>query len=218
MKKILLGLVAMLVVLGMATANVKAASVNADKTEVKKGETVVVTVNMEEETRNVDVKLAYDANLFEYVKGSASSTLGTLTVNDATAGKVIVSGSNPSQSTKQVSFSFVAKQNTDKATFTASGLVTEKEEELTSDSVSVKVVEEAKPTQPENPTQPDNQQQPQQEQQQAQQTQQAQSNTKVDSNGNKITRLPQTGIPYAAFAIAGVAVISAVLVIKRKIK
>lgn len=223
MKKVLSGIVAIVVLLFVATSSVNAASVVADKTEVNKGDKVVVSVNLEQESRNIDVKLNYDSSKFEYVSDSATSSLGSLTVNDKNPGKIIVSGSNASQSTKQVSFTFVAKENTDAATFTASGLVTESDEELTNDSVSVKVVEKAEEATTPSKEEPAKQDVNNENDKTAKNTETAKATNnaktetkkaeKVDTNGKKITKLPQTGVPYIVIgSIALIAVISSIII------
>ena len=224
MKKILSVMVAIVVLLGIATSNVNAANVVASKTEVNKGDKVVVSINLTEETRNIDVKLTYDSTKFEYVKDSATSTLGSLTVNDKTEGKIIVSASNPSVSTKQVSFTFVAKENTDASEFKATGLVTEKGEEFTSDNISVKVVEKAQePTTPgeEKPSTGDQKEEPTTPTTDTENKEEKTETTvaqKVDTNGKKITKLPQTGV--SIIAIAGIVCVIAIatVVVKRNVK
>lgn len=222
MKKLILGIMSVVVLMGLATTNVKAANLNANKTEVNKGEEITVSVDLERETRNIDVRLTYDASKFEYVKGSASSSLGTLTVNDANEGRIIVSASNPTQSTRSISFRFIAKENTDSAIFQASGLVTEEGEALSNDSISVKVVEaQEEPTQPtepsEEPEQPSEEQPTAGEETTENNNEVVSTEEIVDENGNVITTLPQTGVPYVAFAIAGVIMV-AVIVAIRKLK
>jgi len=204
MKKIVLGLVAIVMMLGIATTNVNAANLTADKTEANKGDEVTVTVNLDEESRNIDIKLNYDATKFEYVAGSASSSLGTLTVNDKTAGKIIVSGSNPTESTKAVSFKFKALETTEGSEFTGSGLVTEKNEELTGASVSVKVTEKAE----EKPAEEKPAEEPKKEETPA-------TDTKKDTSGNTITKLPKTGVSYITIAGVVAVVIAAIIVVKK---
>lgn len=223
MKKILSGIITIVVIVAMATS-VKAASIGANKTEVKKGEEVVVSVNLNEDSRNIDVTLTYDASKFEYVKDSATSSLGALTVNAQNPGTIIVAGSNTTTPTKQVSFTFKAKETTDAVAFKASDLVTEGDEELTSPSVNVKVVEENKePEQPQEPSKDpvsgDNQGATGEQSKPASDNKDKSSKeevvakeAKVDANGNKITKLPQTGVPYIVCgSIIAVVVIVAII-------
>lgn len=220
-------LITLIIMIGIMASQVMAATINASSAEVNKGDQVTVTVNLENESRVVDVVLEYDANSFEYVKGSINSSIGTgsMTVNDSEAGVVRLSASNATVSTKAVTYTFIAKENTDGAAFKASGLVTESGEGFTVDNVSVKVVEPVEepteePTTPEDPTtseeepttpNTDN----------TQNNEQAGSETNagsqiVDEHGNVITKLPQTGV--TVFQIAGivaVVAIAAVLVIRK---
>ena len=62
-------LIALVVIIGVMASQVMAASISASATEVNKGEEVKVTVSFEE-TPYIDLELTYDANSFEYVKGS----------------------------------------------------------------------------------------------------------------------------------------------------
>lgn len=217
MKKILSGIVAIIVLLTMATS-VNAAKVVADKTEVNKGEKVVVTVNMEQETDCLDVKLAYDATKFEYVTGSVATSLtNEPTVNDKTEGKIIVSASSASNKTKSISFTFVAKETTDAAEFTASGLVTASDEALTDSNVSVKVVEKAQEQPKPDDQKPAEQEKPEENNNNGTNKEENKNdkvpakNEKVDAQGNKIKLLPQTGTSYFAIA-AGVVLVMAVVV------
>ena len=57
MKKILLGLVAILVVLAIATTNVNAASLNISAGEIEKGKEVTVTLKLDNPVENVDATL-----------------------------------------------------------------------------------------------------------------------------------------------------------------
>ena len=229
MKNKIIGIVITLIILvGMMASQVMAATLSASSTEVNKGEQVTVTVNLDNSTQAVGLELTYDASKFEYVKGSVSSSIGDITTNDTVAGKVSISAANATKSTNSVTFTFIAKENTEGATFQASGLVTESGETFSVDSVSVAVVEPAQePTQPENPenpTQPENPGQTGDEQQEGttnneQNAEETNANGAiVDENGNVITKLPQTGVSVYQ-VIAGVAVVAVIaLVVVRKIR
>ena len=215
MKKIISGIVAVAVLMGIATTSVNAASVNANKTEVKKGEQVVVSVNLENATQAVDINLSYDNSKFNFI--SCNTTLGELTKN-VENGVVKVSGASAENTTKQVNFVFEAKENTDGESFKASGLVTESGEEFTNDNVVVKVVEEQqKPTEPTEPTKPTEPTEPTDEQQGAteQKNTTTQTTQKVDENGKVITKLPQTGMPYVVLATVGVLAVAGIVVARK---
>ena len=226
MKNKIIGiLITLIIMIGIMASQVMAATINASNTEVAKGEQITVTVNLDKETQAVDLVLNYDANSFEYVKGSINSTLGqgAMTVNDSEAGVVRLSASNAMASTKAVTYTFIAKENTEGATFTASGLVTESGETFDVDNVTVKVVEPAQepenpgdqetPVTPEEPENPNTGATENNEQAGSQANSESQI---VDEHGNVITKLPQTGI--TVFQIAGVVAvvaIAAVLVIRK---
>ena len=228
MKNKIIGiLITLIIMIGIMASQVMAATINASSTEVNKGDQVTVTVNLENESRVVDVVLNYDANSFEYVKGSINSTLGqgSMTVNDSEEGVIRLSASNATVSTKAVTYTFIAKENTDGAVFTASGLTTESGEALTVDNVSVKVVEPVEePTNPEDPDTPANPEQPETPStDNTQNNEQAGSETNtgsqiVDEHGNVITKLPQTGV--TVFQIAGVVAVVAIIavLVVRKIR
>ena len=102
MKKKILGIVITLVIMmGMMVSQVNAATISASNTEVNKGDELTVTVNLENPTQAIDLVLTYDANSFEYVKGSVSSSIGDITTNDTVAGKVSISAANATKSTKK---------------------------------------------------------------------------------------------------------------------
>ena len=63
-------LIALVIMIGVMASQVMAASISASSTEVNKGDTVVVTVNLEKDSQAVQFVLNYDAKNFEYVKGS----------------------------------------------------------------------------------------------------------------------------------------------------
>ena len=201
-------LIALVVIIGVMASQVMAASISASAQEVNKGEEVKVTVSFEA-TPYVDLKLTYDANSFEYV--STASDI-ELTVNDTVAGKVELSGAHATDTTTYVTYTFVAKENTDAASFVASGLDTINGEGLDVDTVSVKVVEPVVDPEPETPVTPD---EPDTNVPGDTTTDSEQAGDKVDADapkvdeeGNVITKLPQTGI--TVFQIAGVVAVVAI--------
>ena len=216
MKNIMLSLIASLIIVGFGATQVMAAELGASNTEVNVGDQVEVTVKLDEETQALDLVLNYDKDNFKYV--SASAGLGEA-INATEAGVVRISGATTQASTKEVKYVFEATSVTDETTeaFTASGLVTEGGEALTVDSVSVKVVEpvvDPEPETPVNPEQPTEQEQPElnapADNNKEETTNKDNNSEKVDEDGNKITKLPQTGVSIvnilAILAVAGVAV------------
>ena len=217
MKNIMLSLIASLIIIGFGATQVMAAELGANNTEVNVGDQVEVTVKLTDATRAVDLVLNYDSNAFEFV--SVSAGLGGA-YNAKEPGVVRISEANANVTTNEVKYVFTAKAVTDENTeaFTASGLVTEGGEELTVDSVSVKVVEPVVDPDPETPVDPEQPTDPEQpdlnepadDNNQEQPTNNDNNNEKVDEDGNKITKLPQTGVSIvnvlAILAVAGVAV------------
>lgn len=227
--KILGILITLVIMIGVMASQVNAANISASSTEINKGDTVVVTVNLDNETPYIDIDLSYDANSFEYVDKSATSDLPSLTVNNkADEGLVLVSAADATETTKYISFTFTAKEATDAAEFVASGLNTITDEELNVSSVSVAVVEKTEePTTPEQPEQPEN---PGDVETPNTDTPSdttvsgdngSETNTgsqKVDENGNVITKLPQTGTSIVTVAGVVAAVVVVAVIAVRKLR
>lgn len=229
-------LIALVIMIGVMASQVMAASISASSTEVNKGDTVVVTVNLEKDSQAVQFVLNYDAKNFEYVKGSASSSIGeaAMAINDKEEGTIRIAASSISTSTTSVSFTFTAKETTDASAFTVSNLITENREELTTDNVTVKVVEKAEKPQPEQPSDDQNENNTQDQNTTVnpgdtvgdEETGDASENAnksdadapKVDEDGNVITKLPQTGV--TVYQIAGVVAVLAIVaaIVVRKIR
>lgn len=220
MKNIMLSLIASLIIIGFGATQVMAAEIVTTTPEVNVGDQVEVTVKLGEETQALDLVLNYDSDNFKYV--SVSAGLGEA-INATEAGVVRISGATTQASTKEVKYVFEATSVTDENTeaFTASGLVTEGGEELTVESVSVNVVEpvvDPDPT-PEDPDQSTDPEQPDLNEpaednnnnnEEPTTNNDNNNNEIVDEDGNKITKLPQTGVSIinvlAILAVAGVAV------------
>lgn len=221
-------LIALVIMIGVMASQVMAASISASSTEVNKGDTVVVTVNLEKDSQAVQFVLNYDAKNFEYVKGSASSSIGeaAMAIKDKEEGTIRIAASSISTSTTSVSFTFTAKETTDASAFTVSNLITENREELTTDNVTVKVVEKAEEPQPEQPSDDQNTTVNPGDTVGDEETGDASENAnksdadapKVDEDGNVITKLPQTGV--TVYQIAGVVAVLAIVaaIVVRKIR
>lgn len=221
-------LIALVIMIGVMASQVMAASISASSTEVNKGDTVVVTVNLEKDSQAVQFVLNYDAKNFEYVKGSASSSIGeaAMAINDKEEGTIRIAASSISTSTTSVSFTFTTKETTDASAFTVSNLITENREELTTDNVTVKVVEKAEEPQPEQPSDDQNTTVNPGDTVGDEETGDASENAnksdadapKVDEDGNVITKLPQTGV--TVYQIAGVVAVLAIVaaIVVRKIR
>lgn len=222
MKNKILGiLIALVVMIGVMACQVNAADISASATEIEKGQEVTVTVNLDNEANAVQFVLNYDANSFEYVDGSVSSSIGAgaISINASEAGVIRLAASSTSTSTKAVSFTFVAKENTEGTTFTASDLLTENGDALTSDTVTVAVVEPKgeEPTNPENPGEVETPDTPSDTTVDENNGSETTTDTqKVDEDGKVITKLPQTGTSIVTVAgiVAVVAIVGAIAVRK----
>ena len=218
MKKSILGIVIIaMVVIAMMVGNVNAANLAVNNAELKKGDVVTVSVNTEEASQAVEFVLNYDATKFEYVADSAASTLGAPIVNASEAGVIRLVVTDPIKTTNAVTLQFKAIEDTEGAVFTASNFSTDKEEELTAASVTVKVVTET-PVEPENPVDPETPEEPTTPETPADNNEgtttnnNTNANEKVGTNGQVITKLPQTGTPVfigvaVVIALAGVALV-----------
>ncbi len=193
MKKLLSGIVTIVVLVALATS-VNASSISANKTEANKGDTVTVTVGVKE-THSIGTWLKYDSSKFEFV--SASSSIGELTTGNAN-GVVKIAGTSTDKTTTAVTFTFKAKELTDSASFEVTRLTTESNEAMPTNTVSVKVAEktttpgtETKDTTDTNKKDTTNT------------GKKDTTNKKVNDEGKTITKLPQTGA--SVVVIAGIA-------------
>ncbi len=166
MKRIILGILVAVIMLVAMTPMTNAATFSIDAKDAKYevGDKVVVTVNVNP-TRNIDITLNYDKDVFSIDSVdaiAANSQTGAFkpTVNKKVAGVIEVSGADADEDLKIIGmkFTFIANKEADSAVFTASGLVTEVAETLNSTTKTVKVVkkseEPTKPAEPENPNKP----------------------------------------------------------------
>lgn len=225
MKKSILGIVIIaMVVVAMMIGNVNAANLAVNNAEVKKGDVVTVSVNTEEASQAVEFVLNYDATKFEYVADSAASTLGTPVVNANEAGVIRLVVTDPIKTTNAVTLQFKAIEDTEGAVFTASNFSTDKDEELTSATATVKVVTET-PVEPENPgedtsTEPTTPETPATDNNDEGTTTNNNTNAdeKVGTNGQVITKLPQTGTPVFMGAVVVIALAGIALVIRKNRK
>lgn len=223
MKKSILGIVIIaMVVIAMMVGNVNAANLAVNNQEVKKGDVVTVSVNTEEASQAVEFVLNYDATKFEYVADSAASTLGAPIVNASEAGVIRLVVTDPIKTTNAVTLQFKAIEDTEGAVFTASNFSTDKDEELTSATATVKVVTET-PVEPENPVDPETPEEPTTPETPADNNEgttnnNTNANEKVGTNGQVITKLPQTGTPMFIGAAVVIALAGVALVVRKNRK
>ena len=218
MKKTILGiLIIAMVVVAMMIGNVNAANLAVNKTKKKKGDVVTVSVNTEETSQAVEFVLNYDATKFEYVADSATSTLGAPIVNASEAGIIRLIVTDPIKTTNAVTLQFKAIEDTEGAVFTASNFSTDKDEELTTTTATVKVVTETA-TEPENPGEetPTEPTTPATDNNEGTTTNNNTSaDEKVGTNGQVITKLPQTGTPVFIGVVAVIALAGITLVVRK---
>ena len=224
MKKSILGIVIIaMVVIAMMVGNVNAVNLAVNNAEIKKGDVVTVSVNTEEASQAVEFVLNYDATKFEYVADSAASTLGAPIVNASEAGVIRLVVTDPIKTTNAVTLQFKAIEDTEGAVFTASNFSTDKDEELTSATATVKVVTET-PVEPENPVDPETPEEPTTPETPADNNEgtttnnNTNANEKVGTNGQVITKLPQTGTPMFIGAAVVIALAGVALVVRKNRK
>ena len=185
MKKTILGvaLIAMLLITMMGSVN--AASVSAPA-EVKKGETVAVTV----------------ATAGALGKASASATNGVVTV--------AIAASDGVSTTETVTLTFTALAETEAKGFTISNVVSDTDNTITNATASTAVVEDVvvDPEEPETPGNDNENKEPVKDEKPA-------TDGKVGTDGKVITTIYQAGTPVALGAIALIVVAGVVLVARK---
>ena len=218
MKTKILGIVTMVtVLLMMLVSSVNAAEFTADKTEMKKGDEITLTVTLEEPAQSVQFDVEFDASKYEYVKDSAKTDLVFTGSNLIKDNVVRVSAfANGDETTTTVTLTFKALENGEELPFTISGTEfvgvdgVEMEGSLDNSSITTTIadpVEEPEepgdvdePTNPEEPgdvDEPTNPEKPSDDNN---------DSDYVDEDGNPITKLPQTGSVVPAI-ISGVAIL-----------
>lgn len=221
MKKTIVGVAILMIAVIAMMGSVHAASTTISNTEIKKGDTVTVTVKTDADVYGIQFNLAYHTKYFKY-KGAEAKPLDVVD-NDTQNGeegliKVLASSGNNEGS--HVTLTFEALEDTANvvkdfvvSNFKAGG------ETLSNDTVSVKVdkTETQKPTTPEQ----NNNNQPNKETDKTQASGEATKQTtqkageKIGTNGKVITKLPQTGTPIFMGVVALFVVGSVVFIVKK---
>ena len=148
---------------------------------------------------------------------SATSTLGAPIVNASEAGIIRLVVTDPIKTTNAVTLQFKAIEDTEGAVFTASNFSTDKDEELTTTTATVKVVTETA-TEPENPGEetPTEPTTPATDNNEGTTTNNnTNADEKVGTNGQVITKLPQTGTPVFIGVVAVIALAGITLVVRK---
>ena len=218
MKTKILGIVTMVtVLLMMLVSSVNAAEFTADKTEMKKGDEVTLTVTLEEPAQSVQFDVEFDASKYEYVKDSAKTDLVFTGSNLIKDNVVRVSAfANGDETTTTVTLTFKALENGEELPFTISGTEfvgvdgVEMEGSLDNSSITTTIADPVEePEEPGDVDEPTNPEEPGDVDEPTNPEKPSDNNNDsdyVDEDGNPITKLPQTGSVVPAI-IAGVAIL-----------
>lgn len=228
MKKTILGVAILALVLIMMIGSVNAASIAPNNTEIKKGETVKVTVTVDP-TSAVQFDLKYDNTKFEYLGASAGSLGDNAGAENAGVVSVAAFALDGTTKTEIATVDFKALETVEKAKFTIEGLVTESMETVAEPTIEVTVVEPTTenpdtpvtPDRPANPEQPGNTEVPGTNvDQEGKPAENNPTNSGIiGTNGKVINKLPQTGTPIFVGAVAIIVVASAILaLVIKKVK
>ncbi len=223
MKTKILGIVTMVtVLLMMLVSSVNAAEFTADKTEMKKGDEVTLTVTLEEPAQSVQFDVEFDASKYEYVTDSVKSDLvytGSNLIGDNDNVVRVSAFANGNETTTTITLTFKALENGEELPFTISGTEfvgvdgVEMEGNLDNTSITTTIADPVdEPTEPEEPgdvDEPTNPEKPGNVDEPTNPEKPSDDNNDsdyVDEDGNPITKLPQTGSVVPAI-IAGVAIL-----------
>ena len=214
MKKLLSGIVAIVVLLALAT-NVKAASMVANKSSFEVGDTVTVTVNVKDSS-SVGIWLKYNPSVVKYVSAKGSEAMGNIYPTNTvtgTEGLVKIGGAAASEVNASVTFTFEAIA---KGTANFSVERFDVEGDTVPTPVSYEVVEKSDDKEDDNhgtgTDEEDNKGSETTEGTDKEEKKPA-SDKKVDDQGNEIKTLPKTGTSYVevaglVLAVAGIAVVA----------
>ena len=218
MKTKILGIVTMVtVLLMMLVSSVNAAEFTADKTEMKKGDEVTLTVTLEDPAQSVQFDVEFDASKYEYVKDSAKTDLVFTGSNLIKDNVVRVSAfANGNETTTTITLTFKALENGEELPFTISGTEfvgvdgVEMEGSLDNSSITTTIADPVEePEEPGDVDEPTNPEEPGDVDEPTNPEKPSDNNNDsdyVDEDGNPITKLPQTGSVVPAI-IAGVAIL-----------
>ncbi len=184
MKKLFLGIVTIVLALAIMLPTVNAATLSPDRTEMKVGDIVTITLTTNDEVEYLQFDLKFDNTKFEYMKDSAKSTLSATGSNLTSSDVVTVSAFDLNGgTTKEISLQFKAISTGEHVPFNVEGTVEigKNGEVIDNPEIEVILIEEG---------------------------------PYVDEDGNLITKLPQTGMLITIPVICAIVVIIAVFVVK----
>lgn len=164
MKKIVLGLIATMVALLVATTSVNAAEIKVDSNSAAEDGKVKVTLNLNEASDGVQFDLKYDGTIFEYESVSATGGV-TADANVVKEGKEavlkVITFSMSDATSDTITVTFNVKEGTagEAGAFEVEGLAGTTETVTEATTPDVEIVEKQPttddPTNPDNPTNPD---------------------------------------------------------------
>lgn len=109
MKKLFLGIVTVMLAIAVMIPTVNAATIAPDKTEMKVGEIVTITITTNDEVEYIQFDLKFDNTKFQYMTDSAKSALGATASNLTSKDVVTVSAFQlKDETTKEISLQFKA--------------------------------------------------------------------------------------------------------------
>lgn len=184
MKKLFLGIVTIVLALAIMLPTVNAATLSPDRTEMKVGDIVTVTLTTNNEVEYLQFDLKFDNTKFEYMKDTAKSTLSATGSNLTSSDVVTVSAFDlDGGTTKEISLQFKAISTGEHVPFKVEGTVEigKNGETIDNPEIEVILIEEG---------------------------------PYVDEDGNIITKLPQTGMLITIPVACAIVVIIAVFVVK----
>lgn len=199
-------ILAIILVAAILGTTVNAGSVTAPET-VKAGEEVTVNINVDTAMENADITMTYDATKLEYKDKSATAGENMFVqVNADEAGKLIIAVAGGDNTTKTVSVTFIAKEDiTGDAAVAVTSFEANTNETLANTTVTIKAAEEAKDPVKDPDKEPDKKP--------------TDDNKKpTGTDGKPITKLPQTGAPVFAGAIALVVLTAGAIVLVKRAK
>lgn len=201
MKKTILVTILVAVMLLAAIGSVNAASVTANKTTIKAGETVQITVKPSEARDGVQFDVSYNAEELQYVGTEKPTGMEVMDEVANGTGRVMVYSMNGT-TTEAVMMTFKALKDVESTEVKVTGFVSGAEEVEEAGKVTLKVekVEDQK-----DPVKdPDDTKDP--------------VKKPTDINGKPITQHPQTGAPIYIVAIATIIIAAGAVLAVRKNK
>lgn len=184
MKKLFLGIVTIILALAIMLPTVNAATLSPDKTEMKVGEIVTVTLTTNNEVEYLQFDLKFDNTKFEYMKDSAKSTLSATASNLTSNDIVTVSAFDLNGgTTKEISLQFKAISTGTNVPFNVEGTIEIGKDGETIENPEIEVLK-------------------------------IEEGPYVDEDGNIITKLPQTGVLIMIPVVCAIVAIVVLFVVK----